>query len=158
MSRPFNQNTISILKYLADKEYVPAKEIHLACAPKMNPKDFYNYVFRLRQQGLVEKRDNKVKIAEDGRKLLSRLAPKKDGVWKIVIFDIPEKHKYVRNVLRAKLKQLHFKKWQNSIWVTPFALDSEIEEELKSLGDKYFVRLIKAADISSVTDLEKMFK
>jgi len=54
-----------------------------------------------------------------------------------VIFDIPEKHKYVRNVLRAKLKQLHFKKWQNSIWVSPYALDGQIEEDFKELGKKF---------------------
>ena len=89
---------------------------------------------------------------------MSRLSPKKDGVWKLVIFDIPEKHKYVRNVLRAKLKTLHFKKWQNSIWASPFALDEEIETELLALAKKFFVRLIKTTEINETKDLEEMFE
>ena len=158
MSRVYNQQTIAILKYLADKDSAVIKDVHAVCAPKLPPKDFYNYVFRLHRQGLAEKIDNKVRITEDGKKLLARLVPQKDGVWKLVIFDIPEKHKYVRVVLRAKLKQLHFKKWQNSIWISPYALDKEIEEELNGLAEKFFVRLIKTTDINRTEDLDSMFK
>lgn len=157
MSRIYNQNTIAILKYLADKDKAAIKDAHAACAPKLTAKDFYNYVFRLHLQGLVEKIDNKARITEEGKKLLSRLVPEKDGVWKLIIFDIPEKQKYVRVVLRAKLKALHFKKWQNSIWVSPYALDSEIEQELNALAKKFFVRLIRTTDINNTEDLEKLF-
>ena len=80
-----------------------------------------------------------------------------DKQWRLVIFDIPEKHKYVRVVLRAKLKQLHFKKWQNSIWVSPYKIDADIEAELAALGNKFFVRLIKTTEINHTEDLEKMF-
>jgi len=79
-------------------------------------------------------------------------------VWKIIIFDIPEKQKHIRVVLRAKLKALHFKKWQNSIWISPFALDEEIETELKEIGKKFFVRLIKTKEINITEDLEKLFE
>ena len=98
-----------------------------------------------------------VSITEEGRKMLSRARPDRDGVWKLVIFDIPEKQKYVRTVLRAKLKSLHFKKWQNSIWVSPYKLDEEIENELKQLSKKFFIRLIKTTDINETADLEKLF-
>ena len=157
MSRPYNNQTLSILKYLADKDKAIIKEMHTTCCPRLSAKDFYNYIFRLQQQGLVEKIDNKAKITDEGKKLLARLEPVKDGVWKLVIFDIPEKHKYVRSVLRGKLKQLHFKKWQNSIWVSPFVLDAEIEAELAALGKKFFIRLIKTTDINNIENLEKMF-
>ena len=157
MSRIYNQNTIGILKFLADKDRALIKDVRAACAPQTDAKDFYNCVFRLHRQGLAEKIDNKVRITEDGKRLLSRLQPLKDGVWKLVIFDIPEKQKYVRVILRAKLKALHFKKWQNSIWVSPYALDAEIEEELNGLARKFFVRLIKTTQINNSDDLEKMF-
>jgi len=157
MSRPFNQLTVTLLKYLAEKEKAALPELRQQCAQRLSGKDFYNYIFRLQQQELVKRIDNKVSITEEGKKLLARLAPLKDGVWKLVIFDIPEKHKYVRSVLRGKLKQLHFKKWQNSIWVSPFVLDGEIEKEFAELGKKYFVRLIKTTQINNVADLEKMF-
>ncbi len=158
MSRVYNQQTIAILKYLADTDKAIIKEMHPKCCPQMDAKDFYNCVFRLHRQGLAEKIDNKIRITEDGKKLLGRLQPAKDGVWKLVIFDIPEKHKYVRVVLRAKLKQLHFKKWQNSIWVSPYALDEEIVRELAALGEKFFIRLIRTTDINRTEDLESLFK
>jgi predicted transcriptional regulator len=157
MSRSYHPYTIAILKYLSRRAEDTMSQTRGSCCPSLSAKDFYNYVFRLLKQELIEKTGSKIKITEDGRSLLGRLAPERDGVWKLVIFDIPEKYKYVRSVLRNKLKQLHFKKWQNSIWVTPFALDKEIEQELADLGKKYFVRLIKTADINNTQDLEKMF-
>lgn len=157
MSRSYNQVSINILKYLSEKNAGAVVDLKPACAPKLSDKDFYNYIFRLIQQELATKSGNNIKLTEDGKKLLDRLVPQKDGVWKLVIFDIPEKHKYVRSVLRGKLKQLHFKKWQNSIWVSPYALDPEIEQELADLGKNFFVRLIRTTEINNVDDLEKMF-
>lgn len=157
MSRAYNPVTINILKFLSGKQKAIFKDIKAAAAAQTPSKDFYNYLFRLAQSELIEKTDNTASITEEGKKLLLRLAPKKDGIWKIIIFDIPEKHKYVRVVLRAKLKQLHFKKWQNSIWISPYELEGEIEQELTDLGKKYFVRLIKTTEINHCQDLEKMF-
>jgi DNA-binding transcriptional regulator PaaX len=145
------------LQYLAKRESSPFSEVKEACAPRLPCKDFYNYIFRLQQQELIKKAGDSERITEEGKKLLQRLMPERDGVWKLVIFDIPEKHKYVRRVLRAKLKQLHFKKWQNSIWVSPYALDKEIEEEFEGLGKKFFVRLIKTTQINQTEDLDKLF-
>lgn len=158
MSRAYNAITVAILNYLAGKQQASPTEIKNACAKAKSSKDFYNYLFRLEQQELVAKSAAGVKITADGKKLLDRLAPQTGGGWKLVIFDIPEKHKYVRVVLRAKLKQLHFKKWQNSIWASPFKMDEEIESELNELGKKFFVRLVKVSSINHIDDLEQMFK
>jgi DNA-binding transcriptional regulator PaaX len=158
MSRIYNTTTIAILQYLVKRESASFAEVKKACAPSLSEKDFYNYIFRLQQQELVKKAGESEQITEEGKKLLLRLMPERDGIWKLVIFDIPEKHKYVRRVLRAKLKQLHFKKWQNSIWVSPYALDKEIEEEFESLGKKFFVRLIKTTQINQTEDLDRLFE
>ena len=74
----------------------------------------------------------------------------------VLFLGIPD-NKLTRQVLREKLKQLHFKKWQNSIWASPYALDPEIEAEFKELGEKFFIRLIKTSDINNTGDLEKLF-
>lgn len=161
MSRPYDKLTLAILEYLTQNGETQFKTLHAAAAAAVPYKEFYNTLFRMTAGGLIEK--NKLptglsaKITAEGELLLSRAKPQKDGIWKLVIFDIPEKHKKVRNILRAKLKQLHFKKWQNSIWVSPFALDAEIENELRELGKKYFVRLIKTTQINHPEDLEKLF-
>lgn len=159
MSRKYNTTSIAILKFLLDlKAAASLEEIKSACGSKLSAKDFYNYLFRLIQQELVEKSGNGYKITDEGKKIFGRLSPEKDGVWKMVIFDIPEKHKKVRAVLRAKLRQLHFQKWQNSIWISPYALDAEIEDELNALGEKFFVRLIKTTEINHKKDLDSLFR
>ena len=141
---------------------ITLQELHTGRYPAKLYKEIYNTAFRLAELELVTKQKGGkglgLTITPEGKKILQRHAPKKDGVWKLVIFDIPEKQKYVRVVLRAKLKALHFKKWQNSIWVSPYALDEEIENELKELGKKFFVRLIKTKEINITTDLEKLFE
>ena len=159
MARKYHPTSAAILKFL-DQAGKPVifDEIKLKCGPKISSKDFYNYIFRLAEQELITKAGGMAAITPEGKKLLKRLSPEKDGVWKLVIFDIPEKHKYVRSILRGKLKQLHFKKWQNSIWLSPYELDSEIEQELDSLGKKFFVRLIKTTQINHPETLEKMFE
>ena len=161
MARIYNKQTLFLLKKIAEKEKISAKQLFSLNTSKIPYKDFYNTLFRLADQELITKEDDAgallLKITPDGKKLLSRSQPERDGVWKLVIFDIPEKQKYVRTVLRAKLKALHFKKWQNSIWVSPYALDEEIENEFKELSKKFFVRLIKTTDINNTHDLEKLF-
>ena len=161
MARIYNNQTLNILKIINEKQKIYAQDLFKHFKDEFNYKDFYNVLYRLAQQELIKKEDDvgqiMVLITEEGKKVLSRQMPVRDGIWKMVIFDIPEKQKYVRTVLRAKLKALHFKKWQNSIWVSPFVLDAEIENELKLLAKKFFVRLIKTSDINETQDLEKMF-
>lgn len=55
-----------------------------------------------------------------------------DGYWRMVIFDIPEKNKSLRNTLRQKLVSLGFGQWQKSIYITPFPLEEEVNQFLKS--------------------------
>ena len=159
MARKYHPTSTAILKFLSQAaKPVSFSDIKDSCCPKLSGKDFYNYLFRLADQELITKTDDTAAITPDGEKLLKHLLPEKDGIWKLIIFDIPEKHKHIRSILRGKLKQLHFKKWQNSIWVSPYELDPEIEQELDDLGKKFFVRLIKTTQINHPETLEKMFE
>ncbi len=162
MARIFNQSTIEALKAFLDNPDLQIADAHKNLQPKSSYKEFYNLIFRLAENGLLDKvKENgklKIRATKEAKKLVSRLRPQKDGVWKIVIFDIPEKQKFVRGILRAKLKSLGFKKWQNSIWISPFALDPEIENELTELGNKFFIRLIKTSDINHIKDLHQLFE
>ena len=54
--------------------------------------------------------------------------PKKwDEKWRILIFDISEKHKLKREVLRGKIKQLGMYKLQDSVWVYPYEFKKEMD-------------------------------
>lgn len=161
MARNHYTKTLEILKTASGSPGIPSQDLYKKVGSGQNYKDFYNTLYRLSTQGYLEKKEHGGKVCvwatEDGEKLLKRFHPERDGIWKIVVFDIPEKHNYVRVILRSKLKALHFKKWQNSIWISPYALDEEIEEELGELAKKFFVRLIKTSDINKTDDLEKLF-
>lgn len=53
-----------------------------------------------------------------------------DGNWRLVIFDIEEKYKKTREALRFKLISLGFGMWQESIYITPFDIEQEINQFL----------------------------
>lgn len=89
---------------------------------------------RLHKRGLVEiiKRKNgitEVKLTKEGKRKLARYQidlleiekPKIwDGKWRIIIFDIPIKKNFARELLRRKMKHLGFYKLQASVFVHPY--------------------------------------
>lgn len=162
MARIFTPLTLAILSETEAFPGISLWEIKTKHHPAKAYKEIYNTAFRLSELELVTKQNSGkgicLTLTPEGKKILQRNTPKRDGVWKLVIFDIPEKQKYVRVVLRAKLKALHFKKWQNSIWISPFALDADIEKEFNELAKKFFIRLIKTTDINNTENLDKLFK
>ncbi len=94
---------------------------------------------RLKQQGLIkfEKRNDQsfVRLTEKGKERLLKYQmqeleikkPKKwDKKWRVVIFDIKEKRKHIREGLRKELIRLNFVKLQNSVWVHPYKCDEII--------------------------------
>jgi DNA-binding transcriptional regulator PaaX len=56
-----------------------------------------------------------------------------DGKWRVAIFDIPEKRRRIRNVVRQQLKDLGFHCLQNSVWVHPY----KCEEIILSIAKEY---------------------
>ena len=129
--------------------------------------------YYLKKRGRIEfvrEKDNDiiVKITDNGRAYLKslnidKLCLKKpaqwDGKWRIVIFDIPEKHKKARNALRQKLIDLNFEKLQKSVWVTPFECGDEIRFLREIFNIPFNVDLIIAEDIGyHEIGLKKIFK
>lgn len=157
MARTFASETKNILLALSKQDCLSLHDIYSSHSYGKSKKEIYNLLYRLIDQELVKMNGNNYSLTDYGVKLIHKLFPKKDGIWKIIIFDIPEKNRKVRTVLRSKLESLGFKKWQNSIWISPFALDPDIELELNQLSQRYFIRLIKTQLINRTDDLEDMF-
>ncbi len=157
MPRPLSKFSQEILLLLNERGPQMLHQLYEEFGDKASKKKIYDTMFRLTNQGVAELVNDRYKVSEDANILMHTIAKEKDGVWKLVIFDIPEKQRQVRNVIRAKLVSLGFQKWQNSIWISPYTLAPEIEEELNELAKHYFIRLIKTTDINVTADLEKMF-
>ncbi len=157
MPRPLSELSRHILILLSNKGPMMLHQLYELCPDDTSKKKVYDTVFRLTGQGLVNLSSDRYSISEDGAILIHTIDKKRDDVWKIIIFDIPETKRQVRNVLRSKLTSLGFKKWQNSIWISPYTLAPEIEEELNELAKHFFIRLIHTTEINETEDLEKMF-
>lgn len=100
---------------------------------------------RFKEQGLIKTLDRSGRsyfsLTDKGiRKLTdfrlkNRDNQKWDGLWRVVIFDIPEDKKIVRDALRRRLKYFNFYPLQKSVFVTP----ANCEEEINDLADFFQV-------------------
>ena len=50
-----------------------------------------------------------------------------DGIWRMVMFDIPHHKKAARDILRPKLETLGFHPIQKSVFITPYPCEDEID-------------------------------
>lgn len=80
-----------------------------------------------------------------------------DGVWRIVIFDIPEKKKIARDVLRYKLKELGFVMLQKSSWVYPYPCRDEIDFISGYYEIAPHVLYFEASQIPHLRELKRRF-
>lgn len=112
-------------------------------------------IVRLRKKGLVEKvvdEDQVVlRLTEIGRDWLLKHKRQDqiewDGIWRLVIFDIPEKHKRIREILRRRLKDWDFTPWQKSVWVSKKPLTDNIRSLAKELGVDDWVLVVESSNV-----------
>ena len=83
---------------------------------------------------------------------------KLDGLWRFVIYDIPEKYKNIREAMRQHLKRLGFYKLQKSVFVLPYECCDEIEFLIEFYNIRSYVRQIVAEKIDNEMHLKEIFK
>ncbi|MBI2454277.1 MAG: CRISPR-associated endonuclease Cas2 [Parcubacteria group bacterium] len=137
-----------------------------------NRKYLIQLIKEFKYERLIEFKENpdgtiKVVLTEDGVKKvltfdidkLQIKTPKKwDKKWRLVIFDIPDKKKKVREVFREKLKELGFRQYQESIYVIPYECENEIDFIVEFYQVRNFVRLVTATKITNEAELKLKFK
>lgn len=143
-----------------------------------HPKDSIRLsLYRLKKKGAIKEKRVKgeriimtTKAAEEIVPWITlyRLSRKKwDGYWRVVAFDIPEKERKTRRLIRGKLYELGFRQFQRSIWISPLPVRQPVLNFLKSLGlEKRVVifetRNLWAGDIEEIVEklwqTEKMKK
>lgn len=105
---------------------------------------------RLRERGLIEeiklKNDILIKLTDEGRELISNNFEEKnwDGKWRVVIFDIPEEKRIIRNLFRRNLKKWGFKHLQKSVWISKRNVFDKLESYIKDLGIEKWVAIMEA--------------
>jgi len=76
---------------------------------------------------------------------LKRKKKGSDGKWIMLMFDIPENKKHLRDKLRRYILSLGYKMLQKSVWVCPFDVLKETKDilRLKSLDPYARIFLIE---------------
>lgn len=71
-----------------------------------------------------------------------------DGKWQMIIFDIPESKKRLRELLRETLYFLKYQKLQQSVWVCPYDVLRETEAILRKYSLDQYVKLFLIEEIN----------
>lgn len=80
-----------------------------------------------------------------------------DKKWRVVLFDIPNNRKRIREILRFHLKDLGFYDFQESVFVHPYDCKEEIEYLIEFYVIRRFVRFMVADSIDNELRLKKHF-
>lgn len=62
-----------------------------------------------------------------------------NGHWTILIFDIEEKSRIIRDSLREKIRRIGFGMLQESVWITPLPIGEDVWEFIESISLKHHV-------------------
>ncbi len=126
----------------------------------------------------ILKRDRLISVGENGEEMTFVLAeggkqrivrgkldeleikrPKKwDKKWRMVLFDVPEKHKAAREALRQKLRDLGFLQIQKSCFVHPFECRDEIDFVTECFDVPHHVMYVVAESLEGESTFRKHFK
>ncbi|MDO8570386.1 MAG: hypothetical protein Q7R97_02275 [Candidatus Daviesbacteria bacterium] len=112
-------------------------------------------ISRLKEKGFVETEGNEIelvlKLTDEGKQalFLSGISEEKkwDGKWRIVIFDIPEEKRLIRNMFRRNLKKWEFKPLQKSVWISKKHVTEKLIDYIKYLKIEEWVLVIESDKI-----------
>lgn len=119
---------------------------------------FTQLIYRLKKNGYIRIKNLKQnegviltkKGAEKVLKAKLKIKDKQkrpDGKWQMIIFDIPEEKRYLRNLLREKLRLLKYKMLQQSIWICPYNVQKETELILRKYSIDPYIKLFLIEEI-----------
>lgn len=158
------QGTVGFLKEL--QKYLGSR----SGKNNISPKNLSQALYRFKKRKIIY-------IKQDGDKTLIKLTEKGekrrmgyvfehmrvgnndnwDKKWRMVFFDIPEKHGNARRNFTNKLKQLGFLQFQKSVWIYPYDCKNEIDFVSEILGVSKFMTLL-TVNIEDDSPLKKHFR
>jgi len=128
----------------------------------------FNY---LKRRGLIEVKreghDVRIALTEEGKKRAGKYQiddfeierPKKwDKKYRLIIFDVPNATRLIRDILRRKLKEWGFYPLQKSVWIHAFDCKGEISLLREFLGlNKKQLQILEISKLENDQFLRKFF-
>ncbi len=124
-----------LMDYKRKKEYQDQQKLW----KKYNPRVLRHLLKRLEEQKdvqfITENGETLIKLTDKGRvKLLKynidnmTIEDKSwDGKWRLIIYDIPDRKRTERDIFRRLIKKMEIFQLQESVYLTPYKCDKEIE-------------------------------
>ncbi len=82
-----------------------------------------------------------------------------DKLWRVVMYDIPSKHKQERDGFRKKVKELGMYQLQKSVWVYPYDCKEEIQFLCDTLSVSYKKHILyfETREVPGMEELKRVF-
>lgn len=121
--------------------------------------NFNHLVWRSIKTGFIEKIEKQgevyIRLTSQGSKKIARDFPllafqKKrwDKKWRVVMFDIEEKSRKVRERFRNKLKELGFGMLQESVFISPYDISKDFTEFIDAQNLNEYAYLLEVSSIA----------
>ena len=130
----------------------------LGMLPKKRQEEFINASRnRLIKEGFLEYQNKMLRITKKGEMYLLKetayenlknRTKKWDGKWRVLIFDIPEQKKIMREHIRRTLISIGFMRLQDSVWIYPYDCEDLItllKADLK-IGKNVLYMIVEALE------------
>lgn len=121
---------------------------------KVSKRDLGRIIKRLEKQEMISIREKgnqiSIEVTEKGKRRLLEYdfenmelkSKRRDGKWRLIIFDIPEQRKSSRDVFRRKLLELGMIRLQDSVFACAFPCKNEVDFLANFLGISDFITLV----------------
>lgn len=154
--------TETILESLADLAFRPYRIVYGYIPKEYSRRNVQSLVNRLTRSGFIEKQFKEgefyLRLTQIGLDKLKRnrqsrafnIQTKKekwDGLWRVVVFDIPEDSRRIRDKLRETLRILEFRPLQKSVWVGKGDYTKQLRKLITALGIKDFIAIFETRDM-----------
>lgn len=113
--------------------------------------------YRLRKAGLVAYRDGTRRVLEltdlGEHEIARSLKPEKfwkrkwNGIWDVLVYDVPEMERSIRDNLRGFLKRLRMGCLQRSVWVSPDDVRPEYDDLVRTVDIQFVSYLFESRTV-----------
>jgi len=136
----------------------PKNPIYKKYRHDKNKRRFGDLVYYLKRRGYIKVKNlegrKAVMITKDGISkvlkasfVLDKAKKRKDGKWIMIIFDIPQKRKKDRELLRGILQNAGYKMFQQSVWISPYDVYKKTERLLQMHNLENYVKIFLTEEL-----------
>lgn len=107
---------------------------------------------------LVLTPEGRKRIRQSEQKIIRiKKPPRWDEKWRVVLFDVPEEKRSLRDIFRRHLQGIGFREFQKSVFIFPYECEREIASLIKLYDAKEYFQYLLVFDVSDARRFRKIF-